>query len=138
MSLSVYLNFGGNCRQAIEFYCEVFRLPMPSIMKYGDSPDGQEMSDKDKELVMYADLTINGTLVMFGDIPEWFPMKFKIGNNMAIYVRIHDMEEVTRLYNELLDGGKVVMELAPTFWSKSYGYVIDKFGIPWMLGYEER
>ncbi len=138
MSLSIHLSFDGNCRQALGFYCEVFRHPMPSIMKYGDSPEAKkrDMTEDEKELVMYADLTINGTLVMFGDVPSWMPMKLRMGDNMAVYLRVHDMDEVTRLYNELLEGGKVIMELAPTFYSKAYGYIIDKFGTPWMLGYE--
>lgn len=29
------------------------------------------------------------------------------------------------------------MELQETFWSKCYGSVTDKFGIPWQLSYDE-
>lgn len=38
MSIDVYLNFNGNCRDAAEFYAEVFGTERPQIMTFGETP----------------------------------------------------------------------------------------------------
>ena len=38
MSVDVYLNFNGNCREAAEFYAEVFGTEKPQIMTFGETP----------------------------------------------------------------------------------------------------
>ena len=49
-----------------------------------------------------------------------------------------DMEKLKTMYNRILeDGGTVGMDLQETFWSKLYGYVIDKFGVGWQFNYDE-
>jgi PhnB protein len=47
-----------------------------------------------------------------------------------------DMELIESLFNKLREGGTVTMELQETFWSKKYGMLVDKFGIPWMISYD--
>ena len=38
MAIDVYLNFNGNCREAAEFYAEVFKTEKPQIMTFGEAP----------------------------------------------------------------------------------------------------
>jgi PhnB protein len=33
-------------------------------------------------------------------------------------------------------GGQITMPLQPTFWAKTWGMLIDKFGTPWTVNYE--
>jgi len=42
-------------------------------------------------------------------------------------------DEVTRLFNELKEGGEVIMELGQAFFSELYGMVQDKFGVIWQI-----
>ena len=35
--------------------------------------------------------------------------------------------------NTLADGGQVMMPFQPTFWSKGFGMVVDRFGLMWMV-----
>ena len=44
-----------------------------------------------------------------------------------------DLEELQGAYDRLKEGGKVLMELQETFWSKAYGYLVDKFGVGWQF-----
>lgn len=38
MAVEVYINFNGNCRDAVNFYAQVFGAEKPQIMTFGDVP----------------------------------------------------------------------------------------------------
>ncbi len=61
MSVQVYINFNGNCREAVEFYAEVFKAEKPQIMTYGEVPPDPEfdLPEEAKELVMHTRLNIS-------------------------------------------------------------------------------
>ncbi|GAB6179967.1 VOC family protein [Desulfotomaculum defluvii] len=136
MAVDIYINFNGNCREAVEFYAEVFETEKQQIMTYGDtqpSPDFK-LPEQAKNLVMHTFLEINGSKVMFSDVlPD---MPFIAGNNISLVIISRDMEKIKILFNKLKEGGTVGMELQETFWSKYYGLLTDKFGITWQLNFD--
>ena len=131
MSFDVFLNFDGDCRAAVEFYASVFKLKMPEhIMTYGEIPGG-EVTDADKNRILYTSLPIFGCNVMFSDCPS--DSDFVKGTNIALTLGTTDANEIKRIYSALSNGGTVQTELGETFFSKLYGMVRDKFGITWQL-----
>ncbi|MGF3105223.1 VOC family protein [Rossellomorea sp. DUT-2] len=137
MSVNVYLNFNGNCREAVEYYAEVFGTEPPQIMTFAEAPPHPDypLPEEAKNLVLHTRLTIDGSNVMFSDV---FPdMPFVQGNNITLALVSKDTEELTTRFHKLKEGGKVDMELQETFWSKLYGQVTDKFGIQWQFNYED-
>lgn len=130
MSFDVFLNFDGDCREAIEFYAGVFKLDVPKIMFYGDNP-GTPVSEDDKSRVLYASLPIFGCNVMFSDCPSG--SEYVKGTNITLTLGTTDADEINRLYTALGNGGTVEMEIGKTFFSELYGMVRDKFGITWQL-----
>lgn len=136
MSVNAYLNFNGNCREAVLFYAKVFKTEAPQIMTFGDAPPSPDfpLPDEAKSLVMHTRLHISGSYVMFSDI---FPgMPFIEGNNISLSVMDKDIEALRSAFHELKEGGKVEMELQETFWSKCYGSLKDKFGVHWQFNYD--
>ncbi|MGG1617734.1 VOC family protein [Paenibacillus sp. NRS-1781] len=136
MSIDVYLNFNGNCREAAEFYAEVFETDKPKIMTFGQTPPNPEyqLPEEAKDLVMHTRLDIDGSNVMFSDV---FPgMPFVVGNNISLSFVNKDIDKIKLLFDKLKEGGEVGMELQETFWSKCYGSLKDKFGIEWQLNCE--
>ena len=136
MAVDVYLNFNGNCREVVNFYAEVFGIENPKIMTFGEMPPNPEypLPEEAKDLVMHSRLNISGSNVMFSDV---FPgMPFIEGNNITLAIVSKDLEEITSAFTKLKEGGKVVMELQETDWSKSYGQLTDKFGIIWQFNYD--
>ena len=133
MAVSPYLYFNGNCREAIEFYADVFGIENPHIMAFGDVPPAPSFRfpDEAKNLVIHARLDVLGSSIMFSDVFPGLP--FTHGNNIGLALVTADADEVQRLYDRLKEGGKVTMELQETFWSKRYGMVRDKFGIEWKV-----
>jgi len=133
MKLELFINFDGNCLEALRFYEGVFETKVGNLMRYSDAPseDGYEASDKDKDRVMYAGLPLGGMVVMFSDAPA--NGSFVRGNNICPTLSFDSEAEITRVYNELKQGGEVYMELQPTFFSELFAMVKDKFGIIWQL-----
>lgn len=133
MAVEVFINYNGNCREAVEFYAEVFGIEKPKMMTFGHMPPNPAfpLPETAKNLVMYTFMTIKGSNVMFSDI---FPgMPFVQGNNITLALGSDDADEIKSLFNKLKEGGSVKMELQETFFSKCYGAVTDKFGIAWQL-----
>lgn len=136
MAIDVYLNFNGNCREAVLFYAEVFGTEEPKIMTFAEAPPNPEypLPEEAKNMVMHTRLNIQGSNVMFSDV---FPnMPFVAGNNISLAVVSKDQDEINAIFGKLKEGGNVGMELQETFWSKSYGMVTDKFGIEWQVNYD--
>jgi PhnB protein len=137
MSVDIYMNFNGNCREAVEYYAEVFGTEKPEIMTFGEAPPNPDyqLPEEAKDLVMHTRLNISGSNVMFSDV---FPgQPFVAGNNISLAFVSDNQDEIKSAFSKLSDGGTVRMELQETFWSKSYGSLKDKFGIEWQFSHEE-
>jgi PhnB protein len=135
MAVGAYINFNGNCREAVEFYAEVFGGETPKIMTFGDMPEDPEcpITDEMKKLVAHTQLNINGSNIMFSDVPPG--INFVVGNNISLIVGLNSIDEIKTYFDKLREGGKVEMELQETFWSKYYGFLTDKFGVGWQFNY---
>lgn len=136
MAIQLYVYFNGNCREAVEFYAEVFETEKPEFLLYGDNVANPEypIPEQAKELIMHTHLMIKGTKVMFSDV---FPgTTFTPGTNFSLTVMTSDEEDIQWMFGELQVEGTVVMPLQETFWTKCYASVIDKFGVSWQLSLE--
>jgi len=136
MAVEAYINFNGNCREAVEFYSRVFGTEKPQIMTFGDTPPNPEypLPEEAKKLVMHAKLRISGSNVLFSDVFPGNP--FVAGNNISLTIFSKNLEEIKSSFNNLKEGGTVGMELHETFWSKCYGSLTDKYGIIWQVSLE--
>ncbi len=136
MTVGIYLIFNGNCREAVEFYSEVFGTASDEIMTFGDHPSSDyPLSEEEKKLIMHTSMRISGDLIMFSDAFPGSPVT--VGENVSIMVTSKDMEELKAQFHKIKEGGRVEMDLQETFWSKCYGAVIDQFGVSWQFNHEE-
>lgn len=135
MKLEMFINFDGNCHEAIKFYAKVFRTEIHNLMFYEEAPpsSGHTISPEDIGRVMYAGMPIGGMVLMFSDTP--YGGEFIRGNNVCPTIGSDDKEEIARLYDELKEGGEVYMPLSATFFSELFCMVEDKFGIIWQISY---
>jgi len=133
MRLDLFINFDGNCHDALEFYAKVFKSEIVNLQTYADAPaaHGYVVPEADKKRVMYAGLAIGDRTVMFSDAPA--NGGFVRGNNVCPTLSINNKDDLTRIYNELKEGGVPYMELQPTFFAELFAMVEDKFGIIWQL-----
>ena len=135
--LNPYLNFNGNCEEAFNYYKSVFGGEFVTVMKYGEMPGEQPMSEADKKKLMHVSLPIGkGTTLMGSDMPESMPAVI-IGNNFTISVNVDNEAEADKIFDGLAAGGKVSMPMQNTFWSPYFGMCADRFGIQWMVNCSE-
>ncbi|MDR0838952.1 MAG: VOC family protein [Oscillospiraceae bacterium] len=130
MSFDVFLNFDGDCREAIDFYAGVFKAAPSRVMTYGDAPGA---SAADSARIIYASVPIFGHNVMLSDCPSG--SEYVKGTNICLTLGCEDKAEIDRIFTALSDGGDVDMPLGKTFFSEYYGMVTDKFAVTWQLSY---
>ena len=64
--------------------------------------------------------------------------QFKKNASVSFMVMCETQDEVQNYWNQLADGGIVLMELGEYPWSKKYGWVRDQFGVTWQLCLAEK
>jgi PhnB protein len=127
--INPYLNFDGNCRQAMAFYREC----LDADLQLSPFPDaqGQPVPGPDAK-VMHSQLSRNGLAILMasdcqpGDTP-------RVGNNISIAIQCESLEEIERLFAALGQNGKVILPLGDMFWGARFGMLTDQFGIQWLL-----
>lgn len=127
--------FGGNAREAAEFYVSIF----PESELTGSSSYPHEgLADFQKDLAG-KDLTIEFTLaghefVAINAGPEFvFNPSVSFMLNFDPSVEENAAVHLDALWEKLAAGGKVLMELGEYPYSKRYGWVQDKYGLSWQL-----
>lgn len=137
-SINPYLNFPGNTEEAFTFYQSVFGGAL-YIMRFSDTPQSGEIPTALKDKVMHASLPIGkNNYLMATDAIEEMGFSLTQGNNYYVCISPDSKEEADRFFNGLAEGGKVNMPLQDMFWGAYYGDLTDKFGIKWMVNYENR
>jgi PhnB protein len=127
-TLTPYLYFDGNCRDAMNFYQRCFGGKL-EVMTYGDTQgEGCPLAARDK--VMHAALTSDALLLMASDDPEG---KVQAGSNVHISVNCNSLGEIEELFTALSQQGNATTPLHDAFWGDRFGTLTDQFGFLWML-----
>lgn len=127
-SLTPYLNFAGNAREAVDFYASVFG-GTPDVMTYAAfSPPDDPNADKIMHSYLRGD---SGVEVMCADLPP--DQELAPGGQITCAISGDDEALLTGYWNQLSDGGMVTVALEKQMWGDTFGMCIDRFGIPWMV-----
>ena len=128
-----YLNFDGNCKEAITFYHDCLGGEL-MLSTFGES--GMEVPPESKDRIVHARITDRGTVIlMASDTMVGTP--YVQSNNIWISLPCDSDEEVDGLYKALSAGGKEVMAPHDSFWNARFAMFSDKFGFDWMLNHEK-
>ena len=134
MKVQAYITFGGRCEEALEFYKKSIGAEITSLMRWKESPDNDMKGPPGyEEKIMNASFRIGETELMADDGMGEAPAQFK---GVTLAIEVADDAEAKRVFTALGEGGNVMMPLAKTFWTSSFGMLTDKFGVPWMVGVE--
>ncbi|MBI4910524.1 MAG: VOC family protein [Acidobacteria bacterium] len=128
LGVNPYIAFKGNCRQAVEFYKSALGAEVLFTQTYGESP----MSDMGPaDNIMHCSIQVGGSTIMMCDDPR--PDGGAAGSNISLAIGLNDPARAKQLFDNLAEGGAVVMPLGKTFWAEAFGMLTDKFGIKWMV-----
>ena len=134
MKVQAYITFGGRCEEALEFYKKSIGAEITSLMRWKESPDNDMKGPPGyEEKIMNASFRIGETELMADDGMGEAPAQFR---GVTLAIEVADDAEAKRIFTALGEGGNVMMPLAKTFWTSSFGMLTDKFGVPWMVGVE--
>lgn len=140
-TVNIYLNFNGNCEEAFNFYKSVFGGEFGYVGRFKEMPpvEGKPLSEEEGNRIMHISLPISKETCLMGSDTggEWAPGHTP-GNNFTISVNTTTKEEADRIFNGLAAGGRITMPLGDTFWGDYFGMCEDKFGINWMMSYNEK
>jgi PhnB protein len=139
-TVNIYLTFNGNCLEVFNFYKSVFGGEFAYTGYYKDMPadEAKPVSPEDAEKIMHISLPVSQETVLMGSDTggEW-ASHYAPGNNFSISINTDSKESADRLFSGLSAGGQVTMPMASTFWGDYFGMFTDKFGINWMVSFNE-
>lgn len=78
-----------------------------------------------------------GDLLMASDIVPGFGQTLTVGNNNYVSIFPDSREEADRLFKGLSEGGNIEMPIEDQFWGDYFGSFQDKFGVHWMVNYND-
>ncbi len=129
--LTPYINFkNGEAKDAMEFYKGIFggKLEMTT---FADA-HMDDVAENEKENVMHAMLEAeNGVTFMASDVPSH--MEFQVGDTIKMSLSGDNEEELRGYWAGLSEGATIFAPLEPAPWGDTFGMLIDKFGINWMV-----
>lgn len=133
MKLLIYVNYGGNCREAFEFYAQHLGGTITMVMTHGQGPDGGTLPPARRDQVLHARMDIGGTTLLGVDAD---PAQFHPMRSAYLTLMLDSVEEAERVYALLNEGGTVFMEMSEMFFAKRFAMLRDRFGTSWMLLHE--
>ena len=133
MKLYTYLNYGGNCRQAFEFYEKQLGGKITMLMTHGEQPGASNVPADWKNAVLHARMTLGETELLGADIP---PDRFQPMRSAYLTLILPSSQEAERVYALLSQGGEIFMKMEETFFADRFAMLRDRFGTSWMLLHE--
>jgi PhnB protein len=130
MKLYTYLNYGGNCRQAFDFYVEHLGGKITMLTTHGEQPDASKVPRDWRNAVLHARIEIGGTVLLGADIP---PDRFQPIRSAYLTLIVSSVDEAERIYALLSEGGQIFMPMEETFFARRFAMLRDRFGTSWML-----
>lgn len=131
MKMNPYIEFGGKCAQAFEYYRQHLGATESMLMPFRGTPAEAACPPEWHDKVMHGSLNIGGQTLMGSDGMCGQPVQAMAGCSLTLSTDTE--QEAQRVFDALANGGKVTMPLAPTFFARSFGTVTDQFGVPWMV-----
>jgi PhnB protein len=131
--LYTYLNYGGNCRQAFQFYEQHLGGRITQISTHADAPDQSQVAPEWRDAVLHARMEIGETTLLGADMP---PDRFQPMRSAYLTLLADSVADAERIYALLSDGGQIFMKMEETFFAHRFAMLRDRFGTSWMLLHE--
>jgi PhnB protein len=130
-SVTTFLHFEGNCRQAMQFYQKCLGTELQLTPYPNDK--GQPSTAPDAHL-MHSQLIHNGQpILMASDSAPGGTAE--AGNNFTVSVDCESLPELERLFTAFSKDAEIRLPLGDMPWGARFGMLTDKFGIQWFFNY---
>jgi PhnB protein len=132
MNVNIYLNFPGNCSEALDFYVKHLGARIITKSTFDSAPDPKLGPPGMEKKILHARIAIGDSILMASDGPKVEPMR-----SAYLSLSVDSNEEAERIYAALTEGGEVFMKMGEQFFAHRFGQFRDKFGVNWMVIHEK-
>ncbi len=124
--------FDREAEEAALFYTSLFKnSQIRETARYTEA--GQEIHRQQPGSVMTVDFELDGyAFTALNGGPA-----FKFNPSISFFANCRTTEEVDNLWNELEEGGSVLMPLQSYPFSERYGWLQDRYGLSWQISLAE-
>jgi predicted 3-demethylubiquinone-9 3-methyltransferase (glyoxalase superfamily) len=115
-----------NAEEAMTFYVDLFdNSKIIEAQRYKKGDPGKEGSLK------IGKFLLNG--IPFACSDSYIKHEWTFTPGISLFVELNTEAELTRVFQKLSEGGRVMMPLDNYGFSTKFGFVEDKFGVSWQL-----
>ena len=141
-TVNPYLIFNGNCEAAFLFYQSVFGGEFPYMGRFGEMPPSDDPNcppppADEANRIMHVSLPISKETILMGSDSTSQSGDVIVGSNISVSINTETRAEADKLFNGLSAGENIMMPMTNTFWGAYFGMFTDKFGINWMVNFDE-
>src|SRR5678816_2408860 len=102
--INAYLNFNGQCREAMTFYQQCLGGELV-MQKISESPMAARLPSEMSAKILHSSLTKENLVLMASDMMGNNIVK---GNSINLCINCSSTEEINSFFNNLSSGGKVI------------------------------
>jgi PhnB protein len=128
----ISLSFDGQCEAAFRFYERCLGGKITFLLTWGDSPMAKDAPPEWGAKILHASLSVGDMVFAGAD-----SLQYEQPRGFAVLLGLTDAIDAERIFNALAEDGIVAVPLQETFWASRYGWVTDRFGIPWTINCAE-
>lgn len=132
--INPYLNFNGNCREAMNFYrdCLGGELTLTTV---AESPMAAQLPAEMKDSILHSSLQIGDYYMIMGsDIRR---KQLTDGDTVTLCINCGSEDELYRFYKNLSADGIIDEPLGEMPGGAKIGVLTDKLGKRWMFYYDK-
>lgn len=115
-----------NAEEAMNFYINLFdNSKVVDIQRYKENEPGKEGT------VKIGRFQLDGIPFMCSD--SYIKHDWSFTPAISLYLELDSEERIAKLFEQLSEGGKIMMPLNDYGFSKKFAFVEDRFGVSWQL-----
>lgn len=123
-TITPYLVFPGNCKEAMEYYASVFEGEITLMVTFQDSP--VPVTDNASDRIYNSEMRAGDLIIKASDdIPGY---EVTQGSNFSLFVPFEHSDRKKSIFERLSKDGKILFPIEDNF-----GMCKDRFGIQWMV-----
>ncbi len=131
MNIVPTLNFGGNCREAIQMYEKAFKGNISCLITYREADDpayNPLLKEEQRDYIYHAELTIGDQRIIMSDHVD---IEFQTCYSNFLTIMCDTKEEVESAYEVMKINSKTIYPIEETQYSPCRVVFVDQFGIRW-------
>ena len=128
-TITSYLTFNGNCREAMTFYQECLGGEL-RFQTMGDSPLGDRLPADMQQFILHATLRHNQLVLMASDVQDSTLVR---GNGVSMLLCCQQLEEAQSYFEQLSNRAVAVEPLVKSSNNTWCGSLMDQYGNHWLM-----